>query len=650
MQDVSHFAAWLIVALISESISSQGIAGVPVCSGSYKWHVSCCAKERMTESATNMETKSADTSLDRDSLKRVRNLMLLTAKTLKSMNTYPSNSPVVAKQKDRLHKEFQSFLSAHNILTVAVSESGLLIGDQVIYEEETRSKNLAFLLYKDGLREISFYEGITSRELDEFLDALAENWLAPEETDVVSLLWEKDFSNILYTAIDEIFRGVAESANKSSGADGAGASETISRDGKSSSGTITLSSADAEQLKRAGSGSMRAEIGQTETDLGGSETILLNDQELEEIERIVSNDKRVFNPPRELADALFEMLTLERDPSRYNSILKVLKEYLSGLISHADFKTACEVILALSKIENSASLQHLQYRTFVETILEDACSPQAIKKIRQLLHRGITGSLDHLFRYVSLLGPNAAPVLVDILLRIEDPEIHSKARNLLADFARTDPGYLEEWLFDPRIHLVRQFVSILGQAGLERAIPYLERCVDRQDADLRKDVIRALSRIGGISADRILVEFFGDPSPEVCILAIRSLSNLHPETIEIACDLVRQRQFSKKKIVEKKAWVDFLRKSGSDSVVSVLRNLLHHRNWFRRKENNQFKMYVASALGSIATDAAMEVLREGIRMRNRKLKNACQHALEKASTHDETSPNTFSHSDMMEKR
>jgi len=587
----------------------------------------------MSRFSANVETRPSDSSLDRDTLRHARNLILLAAKTLTSMNTYPSNSPVIAKQKDRLYKEFQSFLSNHHILTVTVSESTVLLGDQVIYEEKTRSKSLAFLLYKDGLREISFYEPMTSRELDQFLDALTENMGAPEETDVVSLLWEKDFNNILYVAIDEIFSNTEEPADSHFG--GETGSRSSSGDEKASSGAIALTSEDRKCVTETGSKIGRIDGEQTDPGVGVSQSILLNDQELQEIKRIVSDDKRAFNPPRELADALFEMLDLERDPGRCDSILKVLKEYLSGLVSGANFEMACDVILALSEIERSSPPRHSEYGPLVQTVLEDARSPRAIERIRLLLRGGITGSLEHLFKYLSLLGPGAASILVDILTKMEDPTIRSKARALLAEFVHKSPRCVEEWLFDPRVHLVKQLISILGQPRLEEAIPYLDKCVYWHDADIRKEVIRALSRIGGKTANSIQVKFFTDPDPQVRVLAARSVDISDPETIELACKLISEKQFFKTEMLERKAWVDLLRKAGSDGVVPVLRDLLHHRTWFKRKENDQFRSYVASALGSVATEAAIQVLLEATHMRNRRVRNVCQHVLERVQAEEE---------------
>lgn len=571
----------------------------------------------------SVETKSSKTKLDRDSLTRVQKLLLLLAKTFKSIIVYPSNSPVIRDHKELLNKEFQSFLTRKHVLTVTISESNLLIGDQMVYQEETRSKNLAFLLHRDGLREISFYDGVTGQEFDDLLEALSENWVGSEDTDVVSSLWEKDFHNIKYFAIDEIFTGLEESDERDSNQ-----SEVTTR---LSCGTIALRDEESKQLKNAESGLIETKTTQKRKAFSQFQNaITLNDQDLEKIKKIVEEDKQTFNPARELANALSEMLFLEENPDQYTHVLEVLEEYLSQLVSDSNFGMAYEVIRALIEFDTPPSHQPSKYKMLVDTIMKQARSPDSIDKIRRLLRKRIMRSLEDLFNYVTLLGVSSTPILIDMLLQIEDPEIHSKARNLLTEFVRADVGYFEEWLSDSRVNLVKQIVSILGQAGLEDAIPYLERCLDHPDMDVRLETIRALSRIGEVRANSLLVKFLSDPNERVRLLAVRSLNNLNSDSIELACNMIRQKGFNKKNMIEKKTWVDFLRRTGSDDVVKVLRKLLKYRSWFRRKQNDELKVYVASALGSIATESAMEVLLEGTEMKNKKVSSACRHALQRA--------------------
>jgi len=555
----------------------------------------------------SVETKLSDSALQGDNLPQVRNLLLFTAKTLKSIRVYPVNSPVPKGQKELLNKEFQSYLSTNDALTIRITESVLKVDDQVIYEEENRSNNLAFLLYRDGLREITFYEGLTPEELNEFLEALAENWQGSEDTDVVSSLWERDFHHISYLSIDELFDDLMEPKTSPEVASPV------------SSGRIALQKEDVQQ-----SSDLSLWAGK-----GINSPLLLNDEDLKKIKEIVEEDRKNFNPHLEFAAALFDLLVLEDEPEKYNSLLRILKEYLSELISNADFGAACTIFLALNEIKDSPSLEPARYRILVESIAKIARSAESIEKIRQLINKGAIGSWDDLLKYISFLGASATPILIDLLMREENQEIHPKVRGLLVEFGRESPDRLGEWISDGRTQLVKQIVFALGQVG-GKAIPYLEQCLHHPDTDVRRETVRALFKIGGIAVNPLLSKFLLDPDSSVRILAARGFSQPDLKAVGFVSRLIQQKGFAKKSIMERKALVDILRKAGSENAVATLGDLLHQRSWFKRGEDNELKVYVVKALASIDTESARETLLEVAKVRNRKVRNACKAALQRA--------------------
>jgi HEAT repeat protein len=130
-------------------------------------------------------------------------------------------------------------------------------------------------------------------------------------------------------------------------------------------------------------------------------------------------------------------------------------------------------------------------------------------------------------------------------------------------------------------------------------------------------------------ANEVIERFFNDSDPSLRVLAARTMSDPEPKSIQFVCSLTSQKAFDRKSTTEKKAWIDFLRKTGSDSIVPALGNLLNRRSWFRRRQNNEIRIYVVSALGSLATECALETLRKGARTGNRNVRNACRLALNK---------------------
>ena len=69
-------------------------------------------------------------------------------------------------------------------------------------------ESLAFVFFKDGIRELQFSKGLEFKEIVDFLNIVRKSdFLNRMEDDLVTLLWEKDFSHITFTTVDEFLEG-----------------------------------------------------------------------------------------------------------------------------------------------------------------------------------------------------------------------------------------------------------------------------------------------------------------------------------------------------------------------------------------------------------------------------------------------------------
>ena len=78
-------------------------------------------------------------------------------------------------------------------------------------------ESLANVLFREGLRQIVFHEGLSAEELGGFLDEvwMASQQRADDEFDLVARLWEKRFVHIRYQFVENsIRRGVGAAGRK----------------------------------------------------------------------------------------------------------------------------------------------------------------------------------------------------------------------------------------------------------------------------------------------------------------------------------------------------------------------------------------------------------------------------------------------------
>ena len=92
---------------------------------------------------------------------------------------------------DRLKKDFDHYFDEFDSFSLQIGEHRLYYQGKVVYESQDVKESLAFLFFKDGIREIRFLKGLGFREVVAFLDVVRKgDSINRLEDDLVTLLWE----------------------------------------------------------------------------------------------------------------------------------------------------------------------------------------------------------------------------------------------------------------------------------------------------------------------------------------------------------------------------------------------------------------------------------------------------------------------------
>ncbi|MEZ4431608.1 MAG: HEAT repeat domain-containing protein [bacterium] len=88
-------------------------------------------------------------------------------------------------------------------IELTISTNRISLGEAEVFKSEARTQNLAFDIFRQGLRRLTFKPGLTADEVHAFVVAFAENRSADQiDEDFVSTLWRESLPNIAYLAID----------------------------------------------------------------------------------------------------------------------------------------------------------------------------------------------------------------------------------------------------------------------------------------------------------------------------------------------------------------------------------------------------------------------------------------------------------------
>jgi hypothetical protein len=202
-----------------------------------------------------------------------RVVIRLLVKAQKAHRLYEGKNAVSEKLESELFERIRRYLSEEGEIRLVVQESRLLVDEEAVYQSSERTNDsLSFLLYRDGIRRLSFAPGLELDELRAFLRCLNRVSLTTnDQDDLVTLLWELDLHAIRYFAVEELSAqssyprlsdqlGTAEQE----GDGGGGSAESVSLDLDQPVSTVPVeacrldpSEIDALQCERSSTPSMR---------------------------------------------------------------------------------------------------------------------------------------------------------------------------------------------------------------------------------------------------------------------------------------------------------------------------------------------------------------------------------------------------------
>ncbi|MFP3949164.1 MAG: hypothetical protein ACLFWG_10585, partial [Longimicrobiales bacterium] len=141
-------------------------------------------------------------------VEEVRELFLTLSKALRSYQLYDRNNPVYRRFVGNLRDAFLRVWQTRDDLQVMVEEDRFIWMGEEVYREENRTGSIAFLVYRDGIRDLTFRRGIEGDEMEVLLDVLHRVRTGRQaEDDLVTLLWDLDLDHLDYTAVDLLPEG-----------------------------------------------------------------------------------------------------------------------------------------------------------------------------------------------------------------------------------------------------------------------------------------------------------------------------------------------------------------------------------------------------------------------------------------------------------
>ena len=568
---------------------------------------------------------------------KVKDIIQALFNAYSALKIYPIKNPAVINSTKVFSEKLMDFFSKYEEMRIGIHEFSLSFNEETLHNDGEKKKSLPFLFYKDGMRELSFHEGLDLEEIGMFLETVKINAdLSEEESDIINSLWEKDFAHIRYFALDDFLDNSIGGNNSED--------DLIPEKDKLANDKIKLTQEDKDDINKRmeilsiDPGNDQAEGLNTtlskENKVSEAATISKND--FPEINKLVADD-RESSRIKELITLLFEVLFLEDRKDQFSVTLGVLEQCLQDTIKKANFPQALLILNQIFDLKDVVSKQAKDKLLLLDMIIKNAKAATALQELENLFNNGKVENLDPFLEYIYLLSPESIPLTIDFWENTEDLSVKNRISLLLQKIGEKHIDTLVKFAQKGHALLAREIITILGKINKIQSLPFLKIFASHKDISIRLETIQAIKNIRDKDGDEILLGLLLDKEEQIRLAAVTSLNPFgNPSALSRIGDVIAKKDFDKKSRAEKRVFLNYCAHNSNAEITLLFHSILKNTGFFSSKKSLITRLCVVAALEAMATPEAVTILKEGSHMRKKRIKKACKFALRKlASRHSE---------------
>jgi hypothetical protein len=550
--------------------------------------------------------------------------MQVISKGMRATQLYLPNNPVYQRAVDNIRTAFRQIWQATDDLIFDIGETEMRWEDNSVYSQDQRNESIAWTLFKDGVRSLTFKPGVEDVEIVRFLAVLqqAKNLQADAPDDLLTLLWAEDFQFVTYT-----FRELAsenavpiERTDTAAAPMGGGGGTPGADGGPGDAATIRRQVEEEAPPKREG----LVSVDDFDTTL-----YFLDDKEIEylhkEVEREYSQDLR-----GNVLAMLFDLLELQTYGTVRAELISIIDNFIPYLLGAGDFRSVAFILRECKVILQRARELIPEHRQILEGLPARLSQPDALSQLLQSLDEATSHpSEEELSDLFSELGADALGTLMAWLPKLHNERVRILVQNSAERLAQAHAAEVLKALAsdDPVVQL--EMVRLAGRLKLAGAPDGMGPLLERGERELKLAVVEALTTIGSPSATRLLEKAIDDSERDVRITAVKFLGqrghrNAFPR-IEAA---VLGNKLKDADLTEKMAFFEaYGALAGAAGIPTLEKLLVPKTGLLARKEDPETRACAAMALGKIRTPAAREVLQRVSQDKEALVRNAVSRAL-----------------------
>jgi HEAT repeat protein len=500
---------------------------------------------------------------------------------LRSFRLYAGQSPTLDRFLQGAHDRFLALWNHVPLLRLEVDERSICWNGHRVFPAGDSGSDLAFLFYKDGIREIVLLPGFEAELRALLLVLVRANQVREEEDDLITLLWEEEFHCFHYQYVEAGGEGVDL---------GGGSEPATPVDPRAVRQSVQQSTA-----------AIRPEDFQ--------ETLyFLDSAELERLEAEIRRDAS-----RDLWEgiltALFDRLE-DGSAERRRRIVEILNDLLPSLLAAGEFRHAATLLSEVAELAARPELFPAAVLKGVRALFARVGSPETISQLLEMVEAEPDLLRDGSFAvFLEFFPPESLAALARASLTIARPDLRRRFDSVVQRLARHNRPEVLSLLGDAEPQMVVAAARWAGEVGIGAAAPILVERLAHPCHEVRLAAVEALVALRASTSGDALPTLLEDPQREVRIAAARSLASLGITSAREALESVlASRRLRSAERRERIAFYEAYGQLGGVDAIALLQRTLNARGWLRRGEDSETRACAALGLARIRHPSATAAL------------------------------------------
>ena len=536
----------------------------------------------------------------------VEEMLKVLVKGMRAHQLYLPNNPVYQRALENLKRAFLPVWSHVEEIALAISEADFRWEGRVVMHEANKSESLPWLFFKDGIRELRLMKGFEEQEVVGLLDILKRvKKASPEEDDLLTLIWEKDFTLLRYRFIDLTLENNApiEASVPAERPEPLPPPEQMEAEPEARPGIVRIEDLDAT-------------------------VHFLDEHEIDylrsEVQKEYASDVR-----RNVLAILLDIFELQTGKPVRDEIADILENFLMHLLSAGHFATVAYVLRESQELATRARELDGTHRTKLVGLPDRLSAAGPLSNLLQAIDESAAvpnqTELNELFEQ---LRPTSLGTLFTWLSRLQHTDVRAAIEIAASRLAAANTAELVKLIGSADVEVALESARRSGGLKTAAAVAPLGKLLTHEAPKLRLAAVQALAEINSAGALQQLERAVDDSDRDVRVSAVRVLGARGQRgALEKVEAVVKGRSLRSADLTEKMAFFEAYGSLAAGAGVAFLDGLLNGKGFLGKREDSEVRACAAMALGKIGTRDAADALQRALGDKDVLVRNAVNRAV-----------------------